>query len=975
MNASVSLLGAPQFERDGVSSALPREGPLWLVAFVACHDDVVSREEIIEVLYPDVEAGAARNRLRNLLHRTRTLEWTAGLEADARGLRWNADCDVRRFRLAFTQGDWAEAVRVYRGIFLEGCRVYDSPELETWLESERENLQAAWRDAALNHAASLQAAGTPERAMPILERALELDPYAEEAVQAYLRSAAGIGQRALAERVFGAFRVRLERDLGLEPEAATVRLYESLFESPSAGVAEPSRAPVVDRAVRGPRAPLTSFVGRESELEAVSHQLQNPECRLLTLTGPGGMGKTRLALEVLERARPAFAGEVYIVPLEAVSNGAMILGAIAEALGFSLAGAQSPQRQLAEFLGNRPRLLVLDNFEQLLTPDARQEALGVVLELLEIGTLKLLVTSRHRLELQSEWVVPLEGLPIPTSGTLEATRRSSGARLFVERASRVRPGFALDRENAPAVARICRLTDGLPLGIELAAAWVGAFEPEEIAAELEAHADLERAPASDRPERHHSLRAAFEHSWQLLSTDERDALARLSVFRGGFERAGAARVASSALRALLGLVNKSLLRRTLEGRFVMLEVIRQHAAERLHRTPAIEAEMRRAHAEYALELIEELEPELHGPDQARIFERLEREHDNARGALQWAFETGSKDAALRLACGLFWFWYVRGHHREGRALLETALAMPGPEPDAEAEAHALRCAGMLAMELGDYAEAQHRLERALGLWRALGQRARQAEALYGLGVNASETGDLEMAQSRLEAAVSIQREVSDRWGLSTSLNDLGYVRMLLGDRAAARRDLEESLQLKETIGDVQGVAYALTNLSLTVEDDVAAGRVLTARSLAIKRELGDRQGMANSLYNLGLIDLHAGDLEAARSQLSESLGLFWQLGRRRAIAAALAAHAQLCALEGRFERCARLDGAVDALVRASGFQLQGVNLEELEAQLGRAREALGEALYAQAQDHGQRIRLEEAVALALEPPNSPPGDA
>lgn len=982
MNAAVRLLGEPHWEQDGRSLALPQEGPLWLIAFLACREEQVAREELLEVLYPDIEPGTARNRLRQLLHRARALPWTAGIEADAHGLRWSADCDVREFRRAFTHGDWAEAVQLYRGTFLENCRVHDSPELESWLDSERENLQAAWRDAALNRAAELHRAGAFTSAMPILEHTLELDPYAEEAVQAYLKSAAESGQPARAARVYGAFRSRLERDLGLEPEPATVQLFEAL---PDVGPRDASLpestktdAPVTavlearpTVAPRGSRAALTSFVGREAELAAIGDRLAQADCRLLTVVGSGGMGKTRLALEVAE-ARRATHSEVWFVPLETASSNAMVVSMIAQALGVALWATGDPRTQLLEALQHRNGLIVLDNFEQLLTLEARVDTLAFVHEVLETAPrVKLLITSRHRLELQSEWVVPLEGLESPTSGTLEAARRSSGARLFVERASRARPGFALSGANAAAVARICRWTDGLPLGLELAAAWVGTLEPEEIAAELEATTDLGSESAADRPARHHSLRAAFEHSWRLISHEERDALARLSVFRGGFERAGANSVAGASLRTLMGLVNKSLLRRDLEGRFAMLEVIRQQAAEVLQRTPQLEAAARRAHAEHVLSLIEETAPQLHGSEQTRALERLAALHDNARAALHWALETARVEMALRLAAGLHEFWDVRGHHREGQAFLEAALALHEIDSGADstaARAEALLGAGWLERALGEYATARSKLEAARALWGTLGARAKEAQALHGLGVISSETDDLAAARTHLEAAVAIQREVSDRWGLATSLNDLGFVRLLQGDRAAAQRDLEESLELKEAIHDLQGVAYALANLGLTVADDPNAYRVLTERSLAIKRELGDQQGVANSLFNLGTINLETGSLETARAQLTESLRLFWQLSRRRSIAAALAAHAQLCALEGRVDLSARLIGTVDAMLRAAGLALQGVNSEHLERDLRLAREALGEAAYARAHASGRTMRLEDAVTLALAPP-------
>lgn len=960
----VRLLGAPRWEQGGGSTPLARDGSLWLMAYLSCQDGWVEREEVLELFYPGTEPGVARNRLRQLLHRTRGLEWAGGLESDPHGLRWLADCDVRRFRRAFTGGHWAEAVALYRGAFLEGSHTYELPAFEDWLESERENLQAVWRDAVLNHTARLEQAGAYTQAMPLLERALELDPYAEEALQAYLRSAALSGQRERAIKAYDDFRLRLERDLGLEPEPGTKKLLDSLLE------AMPLTIPAQEaKPTRRGQAALTSFLGREAELEAIHAQLASPDCRLLTLTGPGGMGKTRLALEVSGLLRPGFAGEVYFVPLEAATSAAAMASGIAAELGLSLSGANDPTQGLLEFLRERRCLLVLDNFEQLLTPDAREGALHLVLEMLEqAGRVKLLVTSRHRLELQAEWVVPLEGLSIPTSGTLEAARRSSSARLFVERASRAKPGFALSAVNAPAIVRICRLSEGLPLGIELAAAWAGTLSPEEIAAELEDQLDLESGPALDRPQRHQTLRSAFQHSWQLLGQEEREALARLSVFRGGFERSASAQVSKASLRSLLSLVNKSLLRRSLEGRFGMLEVIRQYAALELHRNPVLEAQVQQLHAEYYLALAEGSQAKLHGPEQVKWLELFSAEHDNFRAALVWATENAQADLALRLASALHWFWYVRGHHREGRAWLEAALRLPGIKPKSAIRAEALRALGWLARELGDYTASQTTLTEALGLWQVLGNRAKEAETLYALGINHRETGDLDQAQALLLQAALLQRELGEQWGLSTTLNDLGIIQILRGDETAARGYFQESLHLKEAIGDPMGVAYALANLGLASGE--AGYRTLTERSLAIKRELGDRQGMANSLYNLAEISFEQGDLGDARSKLAEALELFWQLGRRRAIATALAGLAGLNAKEGHPQACLRLAGAVEALVESSGFQLQGVNPQDFQRYLEQARAGVGDEaakLYAE----GRAMPLEDAVAYALRPPVSP----
>jgi predicted ATPase/Tfp pilus assembly protein PilF len=607
-------------------------------------------------------------------------------------------------------------------------------------------------------------------------------------------------------------------------------------------------------------------------------------------------------------------------------------------------------------------LLVLDNFEHLM------EGVGYVGDILqEAPRVKVLATSRERLGLQAEWVLPLEGLPGPEKPGLEAARASSAVKLFVERASRVQPGFALTPEVAPAVVRVAQLTQGWPLGLELAAAWVQAFDPQTIAQEIAQNLDFLEAPERDRPERHHSMRAVFDHSWRLLTAEEQAVLRRLAVFRGGFERAAAGQVAQASPRVLLALIHKSLVRRNPSGRFELLEVIRQYALEKLE---AERAESEAAHARHTAfyqDLAQTAEPHLHGPEQARWLERLATEHDNLRSALAWALGRQEAENALRLATALHWFWYVRGYSLEGRDWLERALSLADERIAPELRAKALDALAEKHKDLGNYTQALRYQEEALALWQALGERSRVAGAWHTLGLIARDQGNYEQALAHFEQSLALKRELGDALGMGATLNDIGVLHSYAGRTSEAVPYFEQSLALKRQVGDQLGVAYALGNLSnvfAALGQKEKAQRLLE-ESLALKRELGDQQGIAVSLYNLALAALEDGEFAQAEPCMREGFQIFHTLGRRWHLAFMLTLFIDYTLRLERYQRTARLIGALYGLSAALGLEEPPGNPSLLANQIEKAHQALGDEAYAQALAEGQAMSLEQIVAYAL----------
>jgi predicted ATPase/DNA-binding SARP family transcriptional activator/Tfp pilus assembly protein PilF len=957
MTTLLRLLGTAQLATPGGNTDLPNERASWLIAYLGSREDWVSRQEILEVFWPDADEPAARNNLRQLLHRIRKLGWADGLEANTQGVRWTQDTDVRLFRRAFARADWAEAARQHRGPFLANLRVYDLPALEAWLEDERADLQAAWRDAALGYAGNLERIGATQDALPILEELLGFDPYGEGALVAFVRAAMVTGQHERARNTFEMYRRRTREELGLEPEPTTVRLIESLLEQKT----EPTPNQKTRQATQTPinlPARRTAFVGREEELALIASQLSDATCRLLTVVGPGGAGKTRFALQAAEAEWQTHPDGVFFVAL-APHGPNEIPAAIAEAVGLILSGSTAPAEQVLQHLGSRQMLLVLDNFEHLL------DGTGFVHDLLaRAPRVRLLVTSRIPLGLSEERIMPLEGLPYPASPDLATMRRSSAVRLFVEHAARLRAGFALGPEVAPGVARICTLVEGLPLGLELAAAWVGTLSPQAIADGIEECLDFLVQDSTDRPERHRSLRAVFEHSWALLADDEQRALSRLSVFRGGFERRAANLAAGVNPRMLVTLVGKSLVRSATSGRFELLEVIRQNAAEKLDSTET--HQVRAVHARYFTALAEETAPKLLGPSQAEWLSRLEVDHGNVRAALGYSLEF-NPELGLRLATALQRFWGTRGHLLEGHGWFQHLRSHPDilTIPD-QVRGRAAYTAGSLARTLGRLIEAQTLLEEGLGLAQATTDRALEGDVLFELGIVHRSRGRYELASDVTQAALQIQRQEGDRWGEAQSLNGLGIIHALQADKPEASRLWTQSLEIAREVGDRNSEAGTLENLGL-VTNDIQKAKKLFEQSLQIKREIGNRGGMAHTLTNLGGIALDAGDATTAIKLLGEALETFAKLGQDVKAAHVLAMLAQVEAMVGRHERALSFAVVVHAVHQQHDARAVPEVLANLERLEQTARNALGVGATQQALEAGRVMGLKEAVRQALEP--------
>jgi predicted ATPase/transcriptional regulator with XRE-family HTH domain len=592
--------------------------------------------------------------------------------------------------------------------------------------------------------------------------------------------------------------------------------------------------------------PPTPMVGREPELAALANLLCDPECRLLTLVGAGGIGKTRLAIELAGRHRGLFADAACFVSLASLNSPAFLVSAIADALGFAFQGQTEPRVQLLRYLSARQVLLVLDNVEHLL------EGVELFAEVLECAPeVKLLVTSRERLNLQGEWVFETQGLPVPASGETAHTETYSSVALFVQSARRAQAGFELRAEDWPPVTRICQMVEGMPLGIELAAAWVPVLTCDEIAREIARGLDFLATSLRNVPPRQRSLRAAFDHSWSLLSEEERGVLCRLAIFQGGFEREAAEQVAGARLPLLLALTSKSLVRRAEHGRYDLHEVVRQYALSRLPADAETEA-ARGRHSQFYLVMLRDREKALRRAVQHEALRELTDEIDNLRVAWAWAVER-DKTEWLGPAVRAFAVLHEgAGWLREGVEQMECLVqALRARAEDAAHQTvlgQALTQQALLVFRQGEFGRAQRLLDASLAILRPLDVPALLVDALVLNGTILHLLGHVDRAQSLVDEGLACARAVGDEWFAAYALLNQGYIASLMGRCAEGYEQMLAALDMWRALGDPRYTALGLNFISPTA---IKLGRHAEAQaflqeSLMLCTQVGDRWGMGTA---------------------------------------------------------------------------------------------------------------------------------
>jgi predicted ATPase/serine/threonine protein kinase len=729
----------------------------------------------------------------------------------------------------------------------------------------------------------------------------------------------------------------------------------------------------------------TGFVGREKEITAVRELLLRQNVRLVTVTGPGGIGKTRLAVQVASGLGERFPGGVYFVPLSSLNDPGLLASMIVQTLGIREAGGQSALEILKRDLqdsSRAPILLLLDNFEHLV------QAAPTVADLLASGPkLKILVTSRAALHVYGEHECPVPPLALPDSRSklsVEVLSRCPAVALFAQRAIAAKPDFELNQENAPTVAEICARLDGLPLAIELAAARVKVLSPSLMLTRLASRLQLLTGGARDLPQRQQTLRAAIDWSYDLLSAAEQKLFRRLSVFAGGCNLEAVEAVCDTKgdldvdlLDGMASMVDKSLVQQVEpakgESRFVMLDTLREYALEKLEASGE-QPLTKRAHAAYCLVLAEEDATEESGAQAAEWQERFALEHDNFRAGLDWLTETGDAEWGLRLGTALFRFWEIREYLAEGRDSLGKLLKLAGAAAPTKARARALFAAGVLAGGQGDYASGDALIGESQEIARQLGDKTGVAVSLNARAVVACGRGDMANACALFEEGLVLWRELGDQKAVARALSNLANVLKVQGDYDRVRSLQAECLSIFQGLGDRTGVAWSLDYQGDVARDhgDTPAARELYEQGLGIFRELGDRWGIAGTLADLGSLARAQGDYSAAHSLYAESIKLFQELDHKRGIARLLECSACSAAAQREAERSLRLAGAAAALRQHIGAPLTPAEQAKLDASLQTAREALTDTVGTKAWLEGWSLAVEKAIEEVLMPETSSP---
>lgn len=995
----VALLGRPQvIYNDAPLTGFISAKAEALLYFLAVTGQLHPRDTLADLLWGEMPQANARKNLTKALSNLRQL-FGSLLTIDYQSAGFNPTeaywLDTRSLQETLEAAEppfetLRQAADLYRGDFLSGLVLKDAPAFETWLLAEQQRWRELAQQALERLAARLLAHSDYAAAIDCTQRLLALDPYRESAHRQLMTLLAQSGQRSAALTHYETCRRLLAEELGVEPAAETQALLARL----KAAGPPPHNLPH----------PSTVFVGRQTELAKVIALLNKPACRLLTIAGPGGIGKTRLALQAafhhvepdlaLESESP-FADGVYWVRLAPLASASALVPTLAEAVGFSIdAPGGQPQQQLLRYLRQKKALLVLDSFEHLLAipTDEPNEAVALVSQILEQAPdIKILTTSRTWLNVQGEHLYYLAGLDLPDTADSPAdpadplgdmallTLTGSGAvQLFLQSARRMQPDFELTPVNAAGVLQVCRLVQGMPLAILLAAPWVGLLTPVEIAAEINRSLDFLAADMHDLPDRQRSIRAAFNHSWALLTPREKEVLAQLSIFRGQFSRQAAQAVTRASLSELMALINKSLLRSASGGGYMVHELLRQFAVEKLNQTADAGQAARHRHSAYYTTALQQLELKLKGDLQQAAFAELDAEAENVGAAWNWAADRPEPTGLTQAAAGLGYFYLRRGRYQDGEAAFRRAIDhLPAPATPTEGRllAKLLAWQGVFSHNLMLTGAAPQLLQRSLTMldgpaMAAEDVRSERAFILWQLGEITRET-DRPAARQWLEQSLVLYRALADDWGQANVLASLGWLVQHNGAYDDARRLYEQSLHIRRTLKDHWGVANALISLSGVVlyQGYPDEAERLVRQSIDLRQEQGDRAGLARSLGKLGEALTWLGRFADAYTPFEEGRAIYNNLGLPEAAAFFEAmlgqtdlhrghyepAQQQAAAALATFQEMASPRGMAYAWLVRGWTGLLTAPATESEAWLNRSR-----SIY---QQLGQRDELAQALIL------------
>ena len=956
----IYLFGVPRFERSGKRIDIARRKIIALLAYLAASAQPHSRDKLATLFWPENDASNARANLRRELSRLKSSLGSRYLNIDREHVGLNVEAeyhlDIKIFqeKIARVQEHgcdpreicnhcWdilSEAVALYTGDFMAGFSLPDSLEFDDWQFFLGETLKKQAAQALEKLAGYHAAAGQFDQAIELARRWLALDPLHEAAHRALMLLYVQADQRPAALRQYEICQQSLEKELGIKPDPQTSALYEQIKSGEWTGLQSgqpPESTPlmqdnpeIVTPVVVSQELPslpmsnlpasLTLFIGRRPDLDEIGRLLADPGMRLLTLFGPGGSGKTRLAIQAGREQQSLFKDGVFFVPLAPLGSAEFILPAIAKALRYPVREKDANLlQQLSIYLLQRQVLLIMDNFEHLIAP----ESIAELVALLEAAPgIKIMVTSRARLSLNGEYLYPVKGLRLPSPLQAEQDPRAleefSAVRLFLQSARRIQPAFSLDIRNASTVARICQAVQGMPLGLELAASWLEILEPDDILNEIQSSLDFLETTQLDVPERQRSLRAVFDTSWKMLTPAERQLFMKLSIFRGSFTRQAAQQIAGATLIVLSGLVSKSFLHNLTEGRYEVHELLRQFGADELHKDQRVWTVSRDRHSAYYLNELADEQEGLYGPQHMQVLERLDADLVNLRSALNWALESEQIELIDRSLYPLYVFLNMRGLASELQINLEKAATILERSPGSvqrrillvkiltlisavmydivsETRPQLLQRAldmldepgmarqmgvlfSLLAYEYGtriDPLEGIRMLRQSLDWLRQAGDRIGESLTLKYLGDLLVVTGQFEQAQQSLEQAIAICKSRGDRIGLAGNNLILAGIHFHHEDIETGERLLLECQEIFTQTGDQYSLYFFKMALGEAMEGrgEYEKSIVYIQEAKRIIKELGWPDGVAVALSWESIVNLRLGNVDQARQLRQESFDL------------------------------------------------------------------------------------------------------
>ena len=947
---AVRLLSTPSIFLGEEKVEVPQGKTSALLYYLAYQADWVSREDFLYLFWPDTEERKARRNLRQLLSSIRQLPFTQTLETTEHSLRWLVPSDAQVFKDALEKKQWARAVECYGGPLLAGFKLHKLPEFESWLELERSSLLSHYREAVFSLSERLELDGHYLQAADYMGQLHDFEPFDEHVLQHYLKLLAWGEKRYKALDIYERFTTTLALELDTEPSAdmqtliATIRSGDALETKSLKGAVSSNDA--LTQAQKRMPIPSTHFVGRETEIAQLIGLLHDPACRLLTLVAAGGMGKTRLAIEVAGRLKTNFANGICFVPFEAVSSPELMVTTVAEAINFTFLGQQDPKEQLLNYLKPKQMLLVADNLEHL------TEGVSLLSELLDYAPdIVILATSRQTLNLHAEWLYDVTGMSVAQT----PSQTNDAVNLFLQSAKKATGKFQLSEQNHDAVINICERVGGMPLAIELAASWLRVLTPQAIVDELGKGLEPLSGATRDMPERHHSIRTVFESSWQRLKPSEQTALKHLAVFQGGFNRETTERVAQLSLPLLLSLSNKSFLRRDDTGRFTQHPLMWQFAREKADSDSEFDA-VKESHASYFatfLKAREEGHERLHAKT---VRQEITLELPNILEAWHWIVENGREDFLEQALWSLREYYRGESRFYEGEALFSEAQKRLSK--NSLMRARLLHTLGLFNNLIGTYDRGANLIQESLELSKKHGSLWDEAHARLTWALNQGWAGATSMEESvalyreaadlfrqagdvnqearclvnvamrnrnpeeragMLRRSAAVFRETEHYSGLTLALLDLADMTAhTLGDFEEAVSLFDEVLEI-ERKRDVPFGVWCLcgSGNALVCQGNYPLAKERFEESLNISQHLNALRGIIspeNALYGLGWLALLQGNYPEAEMRLREALALNRSSFDPTGTAFVLNALSRLAFTQGQLDEALAYCDEIDALL-------------------------------------------------------------